>query len=471
MVLNGTGTERSSSPDEELIREHAYPQHLASFVARQWSEVCPPPEVYGAAAFSTAGDNLPDAPVLERLISVCYQASLLLDEQRPVTFRLMLIDPARLPPEQGPPGGLHCLQFCEARPVDEHELRRLSQAANFYRSLIGVKLDAKRGLMIWGLIHSGPHWLRTLNGGRRASKPLPLSPVIVVTGPGRLEVDKGSVTVAKLEEGSIFGSSKNVFDSRWLPEDFAPVREELKRLHAAARARAATVWASLDDRVTSIIAQQMLKRVIAAIRNSHHGGTLIIVPPERAGELLGPNPYLNLKYKFTEDEPRARFRTLMVEIMNTLAEAGGQRAKIDARAVNTKPVGWKEYETSDSRSLNELDEAVFEMAHLIAGLAAVDGAVVMTRRFEVLGFGGEIICDQVNVSAVGKALDIEGERVELEHAEGVGTRHRSAFRFCHEVRDALAIVISQDMDVRFVKWKDRAVTYWDHHASTTCGDF
>jgi hypothetical protein len=450
--------------------EHAYPQHLAAVVAGEWESVCPPPDVYGAAAFS-AGDALPSAPLFERVISTCYQASLLLDEQRPVTFRLMLIDPARLPAEQGPPDGLHRLQFDEARPFNEHELRRLSQTAGFYRALIGVRVDPEEGLVIWGIIHSGPRWLRTLNGGRRASKPLPLSLVVAVTGPGRLEVDQGSVTVAKLEEGQIFGPSKNVFDSRWLDEDFAAARAELDGLHRAAREKAETVWARLDDRVTGLIAQQLLKRVVAAIRNSHHGGILVIVPPERAEELLGANPHLTLKYKFAAGEPRARFHTLMVEIMNTLAEVGGKKLKANLSASEPKPVGWREYEKSDNAALSALDEAVFETAHLIAGLAATDGAVVMTSRFEVLGFGGEIACDEADVSVVGKALDIEGARVERESVESVGTRHRSAFRFCREVRDALAVVISQDMDVRFVKWKEGLVTYWDHHASTTCGDF
>ncbi len=106
---------------------------------------------------------------------------------------------------------------------------------------------------------------------------------------------------------------------------------------------------------------------------------------------------------------------------------------------------------------------------LTATLSAAQ--MLMTTRFEELGFGGEIACDHADVPIVARALDIEGARVEAERAEGVGTRHRSAFRFCHEVRDALAVVISQDMDVRFVKWKDGAVTYWDHHASTTCMDF
>jgi hypothetical protein len=34
---------------------------------------------------------LPQAPVLEQLLSTCYQASLLREENRPVRFRLMLL--------------------------------------------------------------------------------------------------------------------------------------------------------------------------------------------------------------------------------------------------------------------------------------------------------------------------------------------------------------------------------------------
>ena len=43
----------------------------------------------------------------------------------------------------------------------------------------------------------------------------------------------------------------------------------------------------------------------------------------------------------------------------------------------------------------------------------------------------------------------------------MGTRHRSAYRLCNELRDVIAVVISQDGNVRFVKCKDEAVTYWD----------
>ena len=127
--------------------------------------------------------------------------------------------------------------------------------------------------------------------------------------------------------------------------------------------------------------------------------------------------------------------------------------------------GWQDYERTNDEGLARLDEAIFETAHLIAGLAATDGAVVMTKRFELLGFGAEITADHADVTEVARALDAEGTEREMVTTARVGTRHRSVFRFCANVRDALGVVISQDGGVRFVRWSDDAVTYWNHATS------
>jgi hypothetical protein len=204
----------------------------------------------------------------------------------------------------------------------------------------------------------------------------------------------------------------------------------------------------------------MMKRLIAAIRAFHHGGILVLVPTEYADEMLGKNSPIFLKYKFHEGEPRARFRTLIVSMMNTLAELGGKRGKV-------KDISWEEYERTHDRKVTELDEAIFEMSHLIAALSTVDGAVVMTKRFELLGFGGDIRSDLAEMTSVAKATDIEGQEVVFESVFGVGTRHRSAYALCNSLREALAIVISQDGSVRFVRWRDHCVIYWDHQATFT----
>lgn len=405
------------------------------------------------------GATLPDEPVLEALLSTCYQASLLREEERPVIFRMIFAPPLEFPEREGPPEGLHRLEFEEPRPFDEHELRRLSPAANFDRSLIGVSCDEEGEPRIWGIVHSGPRWLRGVQGGREPSAPLPPVPVVEVEGPGRLQVKKGSVAIAELEAGKLSDSYADVFASRWLPDLFAPVRAELVELHEEARREAMALgepWAPLDPDLSRKVAQQMFRRLVSTVRDARHGGTIIIVPPEMADEVLA-GEHVSLKHTFTDGEPRRRFRTLIVRIMNRLAQSHGRGDEV----AYPRAVGWDEYVWSEDRELAELDEAIFEFAHLVAGLATVDGAVVMTRRFELLGFGGEISGEIEPVHAVRKSLDLEGESTLEENTQGVGTRHRSAYRLAGALPDVLLVVVSQDGDARFVRDRDGRVTCWD----------
>ena len=439
--------------------QHAYPHDLAAFLRAHWDEPATCPDT-PAAVVGCASDPLPDTPTLQTLLSSCYQASLLQEEERPVRFRLILGAPDQFPAADGPPTGLHRLVFTAPRPCTEQALRRLSPAVDFYRSLIGVRLDQEQGLQIWGIVHSGPRWLQAVHGGRDAFQALPSTLVVRVTAPGRIAVCKGLVTLATLNGGNIVSPALDVLDSRWLPENFAATRAELWALHAAARERAGTPWAPLDAQFARTVAQNMVRRMLSLVRNAHHGGILIYLPAERASECCGPNPYLTLKYTFADEEPRQRVRTLTVRLMNALAEAYGQHE------FGEQPVGWNEYMTNRDPTVTHLDEAIFEMAHLIAGLCAVDGAVVLTKRFELLGFGGEISGALEPVAVVARALDAEGAQTEHEFTDGVGTRHHSVYRLCQAVRDIIAVVLSQDGTVRFVTWKDEMVTYWDQVATS-----
>jgi hypothetical protein len=428
--------------DTQRTTQDAYPADLAHFLRERWDE-----EMAGP---------LPGSSTLETLISACYQASLLREEERAVTFRVILCAPDIFPPNEGPPGGVHRLEFPEPRPFDIQELRRLSPAADYYRSLIGVCMDEGGELCIWGLVHTGPRWLREGQGGRDAPPPLPQALILRVYGPGRIAIDVGLEALCKLDEGRLSDVSMDVFSSHWLPASFAPVRDELADIHAGLRDQArkkGEVWARLDNDITRVIGQHTIKRIISAVRDSRHGGTVVIVPPDLASDILDGH-YVSLKYRFVDSEPRRRFRTLIVDVMNELARSYAGTPARD-------PVGWDDYEASSDESLTLLDEAIFEVAHVIAGLTAVDGAVVMTQRFEVLGFGGEISGDLPAVETVARAMDIEGEIAVEESAEGVGTRHRSAYRLCKELSRVIAVVISQDGNVRFIKCKENTITYWD----------
>jgi hypothetical protein len=111
---------------------HSYPADLAEVILRTWDDDSSLTD-YCEAAHDH--DGLPAPEILETVLSTCYQASLLREEERPVRFRLILANAASFPAAAGPPNGLHRLLFSEPRPLSHHALRRLAPAVDFHRAL------------------------------------------------------------------------------------------------------------------------------------------------------------------------------------------------------------------------------------------------------------------------------------------------------------------------------------------------
>ena len=407
-----------------------------------------------------AGDPLPDAAALAGFFDACYQASMLREEERPVVFRATLAEPELFDPEGRPPEVLQRLAFPHPLPFDPREIRRLSVASDPQRALIGVRQAGEGDLRIWGLVNSGTRWLRDIQGGRRAGVPLPSVPVVHVDAPGSMEAYKGHELIGKLQGGRLSGSRADPFQSKWLPGQFSGFLEGLAQRHKAARNRARELsgegWASLEPDLPLRIAERMMKRVISVLRDARHGGTVLFVPTGTAGESFRERSYIDLRYPFEEVRARRSFPELVVDILNRLARLYGPVDKHEPRAV-----GWREFERTTDDGIETLDEALFETAHLIAGLAAADGAVVMSKHNELLGFGGMISGRLPDVERVWRALDLEGDEVAEERTGNVGSRHRSAYRLCGALPGAVAVVISQDGGVRFVCQRGGRVTYWE----------
>ena len=191
-------------------------------------------------------------------------------------------------------------------------------------------------------------------------------------------------------------------------------------------------------------------------RGARHGGTVLFIPPQDAAEPSREQPYIDLRYPFADGRARIGFPDLIVDILDRLARLHGSADQDEPRAV-----GWREFETTTKDEIETLDEALFETAHLIAGLAAADGAVVMSKHNELLGFGGMISGRLPDVERVWRALDLEGDEVAEERTGNVGARHRSAYRLCGVLPGSVAVVISQDGGVRFVCQRGGRVTYWE----------
>ncbi len=415
----------------------AYPADLARFACDRWSG--PPPPL----------------DVLEKLYETCYHASHLREEDRPVQFRAILADPVDLPAHGAPPRGLHRLEFTSAPPFNTRELRRLSAAADFDRSLIAVRTDGGERLAIWGLIHQGPRWLQDVVGGRGSGPPLPPLPVVHVVAPGSIEARRGTEFICRLEQGRLSGTRFDIFSAAWLPHEFDQLQRDQADAHTELRDRAEAAgerWGSIDNNLPRLIGERVMKRVLALVRRQRHGGTVLFVSADHAPTLTAPNPYLDIKYRFTEAKGRRQFFKLTLHILNRLAAVYPDRNRID----------WDDFVSTQDDELAALDEALFEVAYLIAGLTAVDGAVVLDKHMEILGFGAEISGQLTDVTVIHRALDLEGDAVEDELTTNEGTRHRSAYRLINHLPGSVAVVMSQDGTARFVASRHGRLTYWEH---------
>ncbi len=437
---------------------HSYPKDLARLVRRQWNKPCDMASLIEPPTYKTA-DKLPPLPVLNELLSTCYHASLLRDENRPVRFRVILREPGRFIEGPASANNLNVLPFERPFPLEPHELRRLAPASPLEQSLIGVRLSDQSQLEIWGLVHSGEQWVRVLEGLRHTFEPLPASLVASVVAPGHLTVAKGSLTVARLLSGYLATPTPGVLEISDVRPAITALENRLVTILEAERAKSGGRWARIDLPLVKRVRRLVALRVASDIRRQEHGATVLMLPPDIASDPKNYAPVLRIKYSFERGPSRLRLSQLTLRLLKELALACAARSGPDYQ------VTWQDYLSSQDPAVLQADEAISEFSKYIARLSSVDGAVVIGQPLELLGFGAEISGSLPQVDSVSRALDSQFTRLERESTWNVGTRHRSAYRFCQALPGASALVVSQDGSTRFIACLEGQVVYSEQLSS------
>jgi len=427
---------RAKEKIEVMQRAYAYPPDLARYVEASWP----------------SGRALPvSSRLFAEALAVAHQASMTSEEGRPTRFRLLLTPPGELPEQGAPNAGALRLRFDRSRPLHEDELRRLSPATPFETALIAAHVEDEK-LRIWGIAHSGPAWLAPTWGGRSVVPNWTYDPIIHVTAPGQMAVRCAGKLIGGLERGVLIDTVLDVFESEWLPAMFADARD-LVRTELAARYPQLVSASAIEHSLVSRVSQHMVRRATQLVRGARHGGMILVV--DKADDIAGDDvDGLRLKYRFQQDEPAHRYQTLLARIVEAIS-ASTDKASF----------GWADFAGDESARFEELERAVFEHSRLIANLTAIDGAVVLDKRFSLLGFGAEVSAELPTPSRIWRAIDTEGTRRELDDLENVGTRHRAAYRFVNDHPEGLAIVISHDGGVSFVAKRNGEVVFWKQSVS------
>ena len=104
---------------------------------------------------------------------------------------------------------------------------------------------------------------------------------------------------------------------------------------------------------------------------------------------------------------------------------------------------------------HEWTEAIDRAVDALAGLTAVDGATIVTDRYDLLAFGVKIARRDGNGPAdeILVTEPVVGALPERMHPGQLGgTRHLAAAQFVHDQRDGFALVASQDGRFTIFAW-------------------
>ncbi len=94
---------------------------------------------------------------------------------------------------------------------------------------------------------------------------------------------------------------------------------------------------------------------------------------------------------------------------------------------------------------------------IIAGLTAIDGAIVMNDRFQLLVFGAKLTklqgSDLIDQMITTEPI-VGGEKLAVQPVQTGGTRHLSAAQFVNDQKYAIALVASQDGRFTIFSWSE-----------------
>lgn len=396
---------------------------------------------------------LPDDNDLRELLDVAFLAGLTREEDRPV--RLCLAWCSR--DEAITPNRENSSVICLSNPVPltVENVRRLAVAVDYRSVVLAVTkpaiVDTAQApeLSIWGLIYIGEPWARMVEGWQDSGGPGPPSSLLVTCpDAGSIFITWRGLPVAKLHLGALVQRGDEIF--RLAPFE-ALINSAIEELYRATYGpRPCTVDETVAQRWTSIwhAYTRCISWLLLGIEQLHHGGAVIFIHERDHDQVLHPD-ILRVKYA-VEDWG----------LWSTLLQYCEWSRETDASLGNSSYRSPLLKNPADAIHLRDATgRTMGEFIALIAQLSATDGAILLTDRLRLLGFGAEIRC-HAPIESIEVVKRWPEDIIGKQPAESFGTRHRSAFRFCHMLDQSAVFVVSQDGGVRAVRKWGKKILLW-----------
>ena len=308
-------------------------------------------------------------------------------------------------------------------------------------------------LRIWGLVDIGISWTGLLDRERNSAIIPPNYLMVSSSAPGHLHVSRGGYTIATLRDGSIVtGNASDVFIEGPIGEFFNDARDECYR-QASLELETENPDAG-ENRWPQQTYLHAVQRVLLGIEAQQHGGSLLLIPNSQRDDTATWGPAVSVKYSI--DDSRI-WKFLIKDLVTSRKyDALSSRLWSHDDVSRGERIGF----TESNLLRQEVADHIAGLVSFAASLSAVDGAILMTDQFEIIGFGAEVIASAPEVQSVRLAEDPQGIKGHVVPIESFGTRHRAVFRFCWTLPQSIAFVVSFDGGVRAVRRIGDVVVVW-----------
>jgi hypothetical protein len=376
-----------------------------------------PPEVQRGIILSLIKKNdisnwiVANESIFKKFMTELFNSSLHVEEGMQVCIRVALALPDREPN----------IKFTSPLPFEAKRIVKIAPSIKLCDRHILVKSDDTGALKIYGFLqkpYSGWRSIDDRAGGQSNSTPF-LS--IEVHGPGEIRLDHPlycEYNKGRVEEFSDFNSIESI--NEWLID----IGLQIDKWQETPTYVESNRPSSSRGMLGAHFFKSTLSNILRYMREGKHGGCLAIVPEEREGwsQSIELNDY-EVKSEYLMEALEKRFKSKPAQDLLSREYYGPKNANLPFEK-NMSAVDLAKEIDNLHFSERELEQA----ESFISSLSYVDGAVVLSRDLNLIGFGARFTAK----------LESESE------VKNVGMRHKSAHDFCCKAKDSIAIVVSQD---------------------------
>lgn len=355
----------------------------------------------------------PDKQRLTEVIDVAFRSSLLNEEGKPIRGSLVMLSPEELAADEIPVrrSSELVLRFNEPRPFDVDVVSKLALATSPCTSSLLIHwVDGD--CQVWGIIY----YSRSLPP--LADIPVsfdnfrhfaPDAPFIEITGTGSLRITRADSVIGRVERGEFREALPTPFAS-------AAMGNYLFKLFEVSTKDGKYV--SQHDIHKGHLVLRCLEYLISKLDEQGGGATIIFV-------------HRNVS-----------------DVSDFAKFPWGCDGGMELDALLKERIKYSEAKGHGVISSKlKLDEILRQRLDNLVQLASLDGALLLTSDFNIIGFGAKLNAPACTDKVLEGPDGFNANGDELDFSR-LGTRHNSALNFVASVTSAIAFVASEDGPIR-----------------------